>query len=99
MPVSRPDKRRGRASKGRAKEARAAADRTGSRRVRYLSIGTLLVLAVFGARAGWIATVQAGELTEKLSAVREDWNGFAVLHTAAARVGGLDLDQAAVRAR
>jgi NADH-quinone oxidoreductase subunit G len=31
------------------------------------------------------------ELTEKLNAVREDWNGFAVLHTAAARVGGLDL--------
>ena len=31
------------------------------------------------------------ELAEKLNAVREDWNGFAVLHTAAARVGGLDL--------
>jgi NADH-quinone oxidoreductase subunit G len=33
----------------------------------------------------------ARDLTEKLNAVREDWNGFAVLHTAAARVGGLDL--------
>ncbi|MFZ5781595.1 MAG: NADH-quinone oxidoreductase subunit NuoG [Pseudomonadota bacterium] len=33
----------------------------------------------------------ARELAEKLGAVREDWNGFAVLHTAAARVGGLDL--------
>ena len=31
------------------------------------------------------------ELVAKLNAVREDWNGFAVLHTAAARVGGLDL--------
>jgi NADH-quinone oxidoreductase subunit G len=31
------------------------------------------------------------ELAEKLNAVREDWNGFAVLHTAAARAGGLDL--------
>jgi NADH-quinone oxidoreductase subunit G len=33
----------------------------------------------------------ARDLAEKLNAVREDWNGFAVLHTAAARVGGLDL--------
>jgi NADH-quinone oxidoreductase subunit G len=33
----------------------------------------------------------ARELAEKANAVREDWNGFAVLHTAAARVGGLDL--------
>jgi NADH-quinone oxidoreductase subunit G len=33
----------------------------------------------------------ARQLTEKLDAVRDDWNGFAVLHTAAARVGGLDL--------
>ena len=33
----------------------------------------------------------ARELAEKLNAVREDWNGFAVLHTAAARVGALDL--------
>jgi NADH-quinone oxidoreductase subunit G len=31
------------------------------------------------------------ELAGKLNAVRDDWNGFAVLHTAAARVGGLDL--------
>jgi NADH-quinone oxidoreductase subunit G len=31
------------------------------------------------------------ELAEKVNAVREDWNGFAILHTAAARVGGLDL--------
>ncbi len=33
----------------------------------------------------------AYELAGKLNAVRDDWNGFAVLHTAAARVGGLDL--------
>jgi NADH-quinone oxidoreductase subunit G len=31
------------------------------------------------------------ELAEKVDAVRDDWNGFAVLHTAAARVGALDL--------
>src|SRR5215212_9056268 len=30
-------------------------------------------------------------LARSLAAVRDDWNGFAVLHTAAARVGGLDL--------
>jgi NADH-quinone oxidoreductase subunit G len=30
-------------------------------------------------------------LARSLATVREDWNGFAVLHTAAARVGGLDL--------
>ena len=33
----------------------------------------------------------ARDLAEKVNAVREDWNGFAVLHTTAARVGGLDL--------
>jgi len=31
------------------------------------------------------------DLAEKLNAVRADWNGFAVLHTTAARVAGLDL--------
>ncbi len=31
------------------------------------------------------------DLAQKLNAVRADWNGFAVLHTTAARVGGLDL--------
>jgi NADH-quinone oxidoreductase subunit G len=31
------------------------------------------------------------DLADKLGAVRADWNGFAVLHTAASRVGGLDL--------
>jgi NADH-quinone oxidoreductase subunit G len=30
-------------------------------------------------------------LARSLAVVRDDWNGFAVLHTAAARVGGLDL--------
>jgi NADH-quinone oxidoreductase subunit G len=33
----------------------------------------------------------ARELAERYNLVREDWNGFNVLHTAAARVGGLDL--------
>jgi NADH-quinone oxidoreductase subunit G len=33
----------------------------------------------------------ARDLAGQVNAVRHDWNGFAVLHTAAARVGGLDL--------
>jgi NADH-quinone oxidoreductase subunit G len=34
---------------------------------------------------------QAAKLALAVNAVRPDWNGFAVLHTAAARVGGLDI--------
>ncbi|MBM3570276.1 MAG: NADH-quinone oxidoreductase subunit G, partial [Alphaproteobacteria bacterium] len=33
----------------------------------------------------------ARRIAEQCNMVREDWNGFNVLHTAAARVGGLDL--------
>ncbi len=33
----------------------------------------------------------AAKFATQIGAVREDWNGFGVLHTAAARVGGLDL--------
>jgi len=33
----------------------------------------------------------AGALAERFGMVSEDWNGFNVLHTAAARVGGLEL--------
>jgi len=39
--------------------------------------------------AAVLAAVRA--LAESVNAVRDDWNGFAILHTAAARVGGLDL--------
>ncbi|ESZ43420.1 NADH dehydrogenase subunit G [Mesorhizobium sp. L2C054A000] len=34
---------------------------------------------------------QAAKLATAVNAARADWNGFAVLHTAAARVGGLDV--------
>src|SRR5690606_18419225 len=34
---------------------------------------------------------QAAKLAQAVDAVRDDWNGFSVLHTAAARVGGLDI--------
>ncbi|WP_417767813.1 NADH-quinone oxidoreductase subunit NuoG [Stappia sp.] len=33
----------------------------------------------------------AAELASSVGAVTEEWNGFSVLHTAAARVGGLDI--------
>ncbi|MEQ8307409.1 MAG: NADH-quinone oxidoreductase subunit NuoG [Hoeflea sp.] len=42
-----------------------------------------------GDGAGVLAN--AAKLAEAVGAVKGDWNGFAVLHTAAARVGGLDL--------
>ena len=53
-----------------------------------------LIIVGMGALAredGAAVLALARELAEKLGAVREDWNGFAVLHTAAARVAGLDL--------
>ncbi len=34
---------------------------------------------------------EIGKLAATMKVVREDWNGFNVLHTAAARVGGLDI--------
>ncbi|MBB2970514.1 NADH-quinone oxidoreductase subunit NuoG [Mesorhizobium sp. RMAD-H1] len=40
---------------------------------------------------GMDALVLAAKLATKVGAVGEEWNGFAVLHTAAARVGGLDI--------
>ena len=53
-----------------------------------------LIIVGMGALArpdGGAVLALARDLADKLGAVREDWNGFAVLHTAAARVGGLDL--------
>ncbi len=42
-----------------------------------------------GDGAGVLAN--AAKIAEAVGAVKDGWNGFAVLHTAAARVGGLDL--------
>ncbi|AOF91975.1 NADH-quinone oxidoreductase subunit NuoG [Sinorhizobium sp. RAC02] len=43
-------------------------------------------------RADGLAVLSAvTALAEKVGAVKADWNGLAVLHTAASRVGGLDL--------
>ncbi len=44
------------------------------------------------ARADGLAVLSAvSALADKVGAVKADWNGLAVLHTAASRVGGLDL--------
>ncbi|MBM3534356.1 MAG: NADH-quinone oxidoreductase subunit G [Alphaproteobacteria bacterium] len=40
---------------------------------------------------GGAVLAAARALADKAGMVREDWNGFCMLHTAAARVGGLDL--------
>ena len=40
---------------------------------------------------GMAVLAAARELAERFGLVKEGWNGFNVLHTAAARVGGLDL--------
>jgi NADH-quinone oxidoreductase subunit G len=40
---------------------------------------------------GLAILAMAARLAQGVGAVREDWNGFAVLHTAASRVGALDL--------
>ncbi|MDI1287808.1 MAG: NADH-quinone oxidoreductase subunit NuoG [Reyranella sp.] len=53
-----------------------------------------LIIIGMGALAredGAAVLALARDLAEKLDAVRADWSGFAILHTTAARVGGLDL--------
>jgi NADH-quinone oxidoreductase subunit G len=53
-----------------------------------------LIIVGMGAVArpdGGVVLALVRKLAGKLDAVRDDWNGFAVLHTAAARVAGLDL--------
>ncbi len=46
--------------------------------------------ALVGAEAAAVLG-NAAKLADAVGAVSEEWNGFAVLHTAASRVGGLDL--------
>ncbi|MGE3930729.1 MAG: NADH-quinone oxidoreductase subunit NuoG [Hyphomonadaceae bacterium] len=48
-------------------------------------------VVIVGAGASPAVMRKAGALAQRAGAVREGWNGFSVLHTAAARVGGLDL--------
>lgn len=53
-----------------------------------------LIIVGQGALAGAegaAVLASAAKLADAVGAVSEEWNGFAVLHTAASRVGGLDL--------
>src|SRR3546814_16433690 len=53
-----------------------------------------MVIVGMGALAradGTAVLARTRALAEGFGMIREDWNGFNVLHTAAARVGGLDL--------
>jgi NADH-quinone oxidoreductase subunit G len=53
-----------------------------------------LVLVGAGALArpdGQLVAARAAELAVQCGALKDDWNGFSVLHTAASRVGALDL--------
>ena len=57
-------------------------------------VGKLLVLVGQGALSrsdGGAILALAAKAAQKLGGVGEGWNGFSVLHTAAARVGALDL--------
>ncbi len=51
----------------------------------------VLGMGALARRDGAAILARARQIAEKFDMVREDWNGFNVLHTAAARVGGLDL--------
>jgi NADH-quinone oxidoreductase subunit G len=55
---------------------------------------TPMIIVGQGAIAGEFgagALSLAAKIARSVNAVREDWNGFGVLHTAASRVGGLDI--------
>ncbi len=59
------DRRRAPADDARPRRRRADADRVASRRIRLIALATVGVLGVMALRAGWIATVEAGELSQK----------------------------------
>ncbi len=44
-----------------------------------------------GKQAGRDVMALAAKIADDCNAIRDDWNGFGVLHNAAARVGGLDI--------
>lgn len=58
-------RRRAPADDARARRKRVDADRVASRRIRLIALATVGVLGVMALRAGWIATVEAGELSKK----------------------------------
>jgi cell division protein FtsI (penicillin-binding protein 3) len=56
---------------GNGRRRRKDADRTASRRTRVIALATLAVLGVMAVRAGWIATVEAGDLSSRAKAQHE----------------------------
>lgn len=58
-------RRRAPADDARPRRRRADADRVASRRIRLIALATVGVLGIMALRAGWIATVEAGELSQK----------------------------------
>lgn len=61
----RQDRRRAPADGRRPKRRRNDADKVASRRIRLIAVATVAVLGVMALRAGWIATVEAGDLSKK----------------------------------
>ncbi|MBL6633391.1 MAG: penicillin-binding protein 2 [Thermoleophilia bacterium] len=59
------DRRRAPADDARPRGRRGDPDRAASRRIRLIALATVGVLGVMALRAGWIATVEAGELSQK----------------------------------
>ncbi len=60
----RQDRRPARADKPRSRSGRED-DSGSSRRLRIIAVAVVVALGVMAGRAGWIATVEAGELSEK----------------------------------
>ncbi|MFM8829182.1 MAG: peptidoglycan D,D-transpeptidase FtsI family protein [Actinomycetota bacterium] len=61
----REDRRRARADRPRPKRRRRFDEKGASRRLHVIALAVVAVLGVMALRAGWIATVEAGELSQK----------------------------------
>lgn len=61
----RRDRRRAPADGRRPKRRRTDANTVASRRIKLIAVATVAVLGVMALRAGWIATVEAGDLSKK----------------------------------
>lgn len=61
----RRDRRRAPADDRRPQRRRTDADTVASRRIRLIAVATVAVLGVMALRAGWIATVEAGDLSQR----------------------------------
>jgi len=59
------DRRPARADRPRGGQRRGDAERRAGRRIRLIAMATVAVLGVMALRAGWLATVEAGDLSKK----------------------------------